>query len=78
MRRREQRQLEEQQEEINKWQKKIKDRQREDEEFKVYKIHNNNDVGLYFIFLLLITERTNEKKTSFIVQTKFSWTKNSM
>lgn len=35
MRRREQRKLEEEQEELQKWRKKLRDRQLEDEEFKV-------------------------------------------
>lgn len=35
MQRREQRKLEEEQQELEKWRKKIEDRQREDEEFKV-------------------------------------------
>lgn len=35
MQRREQRKLEEEQEELEKWRKKIEERQREDEEFKV-------------------------------------------
>lgn len=35
MQRREQRKLQEEQEELEKWRKKIEDRQREDEEFKV-------------------------------------------
>jgi len=41
MRRQEQRKLEEEQEELNKWRKKIQDRQLEDEEFKVCKIKIN-------------------------------------
>jgi len=36
MRRREQRKLEEEQEELQKWRKKLRDRQLEDEEFKVF------------------------------------------
>lgn len=36
MRRREQRKIEEEQEELEKWRKKLRDRQLEDEEFKVF------------------------------------------
>jgi len=41
MRRREQRKLEEEQEELQKWRKKLRDRQIEDEEFKVFKNYNS-------------------------------------
>lgn len=37
IKKREQRKLEEEQQELEKWRKKIQDRQREDEEFKVCK-----------------------------------------
>lgn len=78
LQRREQKHLEEQQEEINKWQKKLQDRQREDEEFKVRKIKLCVWITMMMLmdlikfFLLFVVERTNEKETSFIVKTKFS------
>jgi len=64
IRKQEQRKLEEEQRELEKWRKKIQDRQREDEEFKVRKASpsrrwelKSDFESLRFVFLLLYRRR---------------------